>query len=124
IAQGGGGSLLFLSSVTGHQAAKTLGVYGMTKGALEVLAKQLVVELSAHKIRVNAVAPGATITERTMEDADYEEVWSKLTPLGRPAYPSDVAETALFLVSEKARHITGQTIIVDGGWTVTSPYPA
>ena len=58
-----GGRILFMSSVTGHQAHKNLAAYGMTKAALEMLAKTLVVELSEYKITVNALAPGATLTD-------------------------------------------------------------
>ena len=81
--QAGGGALLFMSSVTGHQAHKNLAAYGMTKAALEMLAKNLVIELSQYKITVNAIAPGATLTERTLEDKDYQRIWSGLTPMGR-----------------------------------------
>ena len=118
-----GGSILFTSSVTGHQAHKNLAAYGMSKAALEMLAKNLVIELSGHKINVNTIAPGATLTERTLQDPEYIKTWSRITPMGRPAYTKDIADTALFLVSEKARHITGQTLIVDGGWTAISPPP-
>ena len=121
--QSGGGSILFISSVTGHQAHKNLAAYGMSKAALEMLAKNLVIELSEYKINVNAIAPGATVTERTMQDPAYDKVWSRITPMGRPAMVQDIADTVLFLVSDKARHITGQTIIVDGGWSSVSPYP-
>ena len=123
IGQGRGGSLLFTSSVTGHQAHKNLAAYGMSKAALEMLAKHLVLELSPHGINVNTVAPGATLTERTAEDAGYAETWSSITPMGRAATPRDIAAAALFLVSEQARHITGQTLVVDGGWTTVSPSP-
>jgi len=121
--QPAGGSLLFTSSVTGHQAHKDLGVYGMTKAALEMLAKNLVIEVSKYKINVNTIAPGATLTERTLNDPDYEKTWSSLTPMGRPATVEDVANAALFLVSDEAKHITGQSLIVDGGWTCISPSP-
>ena len=121
--QPSGGSLLFTSSVTGHQAHKNLAAYGMSKAAIEMLAKNLVIELSPFGINVNALAPGATLTERTREDAEYAATWSKLTPMGRPARVSDIAHTALFLVSEHAKHITGQCLIVDGGWTSISPNP-
>ena len=123
IKQQSGGSILFMSSVTGHQAHKNLAAYGMTKAALEMLAKSLVVELSPYQITVNTIAPGATLTERTMEDADYKNTWSRITPMGRPATVEDVANAALFLVSPKSGHITGQNIIVDGGWTSVSPSP-
>ena len=121
--QSSGGSLLFTSSVTGHQAHKDLAAYGMTKAALEMLAKNLVIEISKYKINVNAIAPGATLTERTLSDANYDKIWSELTPMGRPASVADVANVALFLVSDEAKHITGQTLIVDGGWTCISPSP-
>jgi NAD(P)-dependent dehydrogenase (short-subunit alcohol dehydrogenase family) len=121
--QVGGGSLLFTSSVTGHQAHKNLAAYGMSKAALEMLARNLVIELSRYRINVNTIAPGATMTERTMEDKDYATTWSQLTPMGKPATVADIANAALFLVSEKARHITGQSLVVDGGWTSISPNP-
>ena len=118
-----GGSILFMSSVTGHQAHKDLAAYGMTKAALEMLAKNLVIELSPFGITVNALAPGATLTERTMEDPAYRAVWSKLTPMGKPADTREVADAALFLVSPLSKHITGQTLVIDGGWTSVSPNP-
>ncbi len=121
--QGTGGRILFMSSVTGHQAHKNLAAYGMSKAALEMLAKNLVLELSPYKITVNAIAPGATSTERTKSDPEYEKTWSRITPIGKPASIQDIASTALFLVSEEAGHITGQTLIVDGGWTSVSPSP-
>jgi len=121
--QGSGGSLLFTSSVTGHQAHKNLAAYAMSKAALEMLAKNLVIELSEYKINVNTIAPGATLTERTTDDPQYAATWSELTPMGRPANVSDIANAALFLISEKAKHITGQSLIIDGGWTSISPSP-
>jgi NAD(P)-dependent dehydrogenase (short-subunit alcohol dehydrogenase family) len=121
--QTSGGKILFLSSVTGHQAHKDLAAYGMTKAALEMLAKNLVLELSKFKINVNTIAPGATLTERTIDDDTYEKAWSRLTPMGRPAQVEDVVGAALFLLSSAADHITGQTLIIDGGWTSISPGP-
>jgi glucose 1-dehydrogenase len=121
--QGMGGSILFMSSVTAHQAHKNLAAYAMSKAALEMLAKTLVIELSQYRITVNAVAPGATLNERTMHDPDYQNTWSKITPLGKPALTSDVANAVAFLVSPHATHITGQTLIIDGGWSSISPSP-
>ncbi len=123
ISQKSGGSILFMSSVTGHQAHKNLGAYGMTKAALEMLAKNMVIEVSQYGINVNAIAPGATLTERTLDDPTYADTWSRLTPIGRPASTMDIANAAIFLVSENARHITGQSLVVDGGWTSVSPSP-
>lgn len=121
--QGKGGKLLLMSSVTGVQAHKNLAAYGMTKAAIQMLAKNLVIELSAFKINVNALAPGATLTARTIAEKDYESIWSDLTPIGKPATVEDIANAACFLVSSKADHITGQTLVIDGGWTSISPSP-
>jgi NAD(P)-dependent dehydrogenase (short-subunit alcohol dehydrogenase family) len=121
--QASGGKILFLSSVTGHQAHKDLAAYGMTKAALEMLAKHLVLELSKYKININTIAPGATLTERTMDDETYAKAWSQLTPMGRPAHVQDIVGAAMFLLSSAADHITGQTLIIDGGWTSVSQGP-
>ncbi|GAA4459548.1 3-oxoacyl-ACP reductase FabG [Nibrella saemangeumensis] len=121
--QGSGGSILLMSSVVGHQAHPGLAAYSMTKAALEMLAKNLVLDLSPHGISINAVAPGATLTERTTDDPTYIPIWSRITPMGRPATVDDIANAALFLVSPQSRHITGQSLIVDGGWTAVSPPP-
>jgi NAD(P)-dependent dehydrogenase (short-subunit alcohol dehydrogenase family) len=121
--QSSGGTLLLMSSAAGMQAHRNLIAYGMSKAALSMLAKSLVAELSEFNINVNAIAPGATTTERTLEDKEYEDTWSRITPMGRPAHVEDIAHTVLFLVSDEARHITGQTLVVDGGWTSMSPSP-
>ncbi|MFC5626027.1 SDR family NAD(P)-dependent oxidoreductase [Algoriphagus winogradskyi] len=118
-----GGVLLFTSSVTAHQSHENLAAYAMSKAAIEMLAKNLVLELAPFKIRVNTIAPGATVTNRTKLDPDYENTWSEITPLGRPALAQDIASAAAFLVSDEANHITGQTLIIDGGWTSVSPSP-
>jgi 3-oxoacyl-[acyl-carrier protein] reductase len=117
------GTLLFMSSVTGHQAHKNLAAYGMTKAAIEMLAKNLVAELSPFGITVNAIAPGATLTERTLHDAEYKKIWDTITPMGRTAGIDDIVNAALFLVSPANRHITGQSLVIDGGWTSVSPSP-
>ena len=124
IKQKSGGKILLMSSVTGHQTHPNLTAYGMTKAALEMLAKSLAVELAPHQITVNAVAPGATITERTIEeDPDYKKIWENIIPLGKVASTADIAHAALFLLSEQSGHVTGQSIVVDGGWTSYSPTP-
>lgn len=121
--QGTPGSLLFMSSVTGHQAHKKLAAYSMSKAAIEMLARNLVTDISKFGVTVNTIAPGATLTERTLEDPTYESFWNETTPTGRAATVKDIADAALFLVSDAARHITGQTLVVDGGWTCISPSP-
>lgn len=121
--QGHGGRILFTSSVVGHQAHKHLAAYASTKAGLEMLAKNLVIDLSPHGITVNTVAPGATLTERTLQDVEYQATWSKITPNGRPAIVADIVNAMLFFVTPQAGHITGQALVVDGGWTSVSPPP-
>lgn len=121
--QKSGGAVVLMSSVTAHQAHRNLSAYGMSKAAIEMMAKNLVLDLSPHGIRINAVAPGATNTERTLQDKNYQTIWSGITPMGRPATTNDIAEAVCFLASDQSRHITGQTLVVDGGWTSVSPEP-
>lgn len=121
--QKNGGTILYTSSVTAHQSHENLAAYAMSKAAIEMLAKNLVLELAPLGIRINTIAPGATATSRTISDPNYEKTWSKITPLGKPASVEDIAGVAAFLVSDEAAHITGQTLIVDGGWTSISPSP-
>jgi 3-oxoacyl-[acyl-carrier protein] reductase len=122
--QGTPGRILFLSSVTGHAAIRQMAPYGMTKAALEALARNLSLEVAPLGITVNAVAPGATITPRTVSDEGYEEGWAEVTPDGRAATVADVAAAALFLLSDAAAHVTGQSLVVDGGWTAKGAVPA
>jgi 3-oxoacyl-[acyl-carrier protein] reductase len=112
-----GGSVLFMSSVVGHIGHPGLPVYSMTKAGLEMLVKQLVIDFSPLGITVNAIAPGATLTERTLDDPDYIPIWSRITPMGRPGTVEDIASAALFLLSPASRQITGQSLVVDGGWS-------
>ena len=96
----------------------------MTKAALQMMAKSLVLALAPYQITVNAIAPGATLTERTKEEEpDYAGTWGKLIPRGIVGKPNDVAEVCLFLLSDGAAHINGQTLVVDGGWTAIGRYP-
>ena len=123
-AGGSGGRIVLMSSVTGHRAVPYLSAYGMTKAALEMLARNLVLELSPHGITINCVAPGAVITPRNLnDDPDYEARWGNLIPVGKAIQTADIANAVLFLASPESAKITGQAIVVDGGWTSTSPIP-
>ena len=123
-AQGEGGRILLLSSVCGHLAIRSMAAYSMSKAGIEMLVKGLVPELSPHRITINAIAPGATITPRNLAmDPDYEKTWGARIPLGRIAAVEDIAAAALFLLSAEARHITGQSLLVDGGWTAVGDAP-
>ncbi len=124
IAGGTAGRILLTSSVTGIAAYQNLSAYGITKAAIQHMARTLAVELGAYGITVNAISPGATVTERTLlDDPNYEANWQAVTPTHRAGTVDDIAAAALFLASPEARQITGQNLTVDGGWTLTSPIP-
>ena len=124
IKQGGGGRIIITSSVTGNQAVHYLSAYAMTKGGLQMLTRNLVLELSPYGITINAVAPGPIVNERNLhDDPKYETKWAKVVPMGRAGYPKDVASAVLFFASDEAEWITGTVLLVDGGWTCYSPTP-
>ncbi|MGL4632689.1 MAG: SDR family NAD(P)-dependent oxidoreductase [Leadbetterella sp.] len=118
------GNVILMSSNIGYQAYPNLSAYAVTKAGIKMMARNLVAELSPLGIRINAIAPGATLTERTsVEENDYWGVWSKITPLNQIATPEDIAQTAMFLLSNDSKHITGQTMVVDGGWELAGARP-
>ncbi len=116
IAQGTGGSLVAISSVDGTVAAKYHAAYGAAKAGVISMAKSLAQEWGPYGIRVNTVAPGAVGTGN--EDQPENE-WGvgPVHPLAAPR-TRDVANAALFLSSNLAARITGQTLVVDGGATI------
>jgi glucose 1-dehydrogenase len=119
------GRILLMSSITGGQAFLNLGAYGVTKAGIRQMAKVLGLELGKYGITVNAISPGLIITERTVkDDPNAEANWAAVTPTGRTGQVEDIAAAALFLASPEARHINGQTLEVDGGWTTVSPLPS
>lgn len=124
IAQDVGGRIVFSSSVTGVQAVAGLSAYGITKAALRHMARTLGPELGRHGITVNALGIGATLNARNLaNDPDYAAHWASVMPTGRALQPTDLAAALLFLASPAAAMITGQTIVIDGGWTALSPTP-
>ena len=118
------GRIIVTTSVVGHRVIRGLSVYAMTKAGLEMLVRCLAVELGPLGIRVNALAPGATLTPRTrVEHPEYEKVWGEVNPLQRVAEPSDVARAALFLASPLSEYVNGHVLTVDGGWTSMGAVP-
>ena len=117
---GRGGSIIHMSSQMGHVGAARRTVYCMSKHAVEGLTKAMAVELAPAGIRVNSVAPTfieTPLTRPMLEDADFRESVNANIPLGRVGQPEDVVGAVLFLASDAARFITGDSLKVDGGWT-------
>ncbi|WP_168566440.1 SDR family NAD(P)-dependent oxidoreductase [Crateriforma spongiae] len=117
------GRIVLMSSVCGMQSHAHTSSYGMTKAAIRHLAISLADELGPHGITVNVVSPGATLNERTSEDQEYADGWASVCPSGRVGNVGDVAYATLFLADQRAGQITGENIVVDGGWSTTSPLP-
>lgn len=115
----GGGAIINLSSVHGIRACKGHSVYAGTKGAVIAHTRELAIELAPRGIRINAVAPGAVPVENHYKAAKENELagLGKLIPCGFEGSPLDIAKTIVFLASDDARYIIGQTIVVDGGTT-------
>jgi NAD(P)-dependent dehydrogenase (short-subunit alcohol dehydrogenase family) len=120
----GGGSVVNIGSGSNKWPFPNLVDYSTSKGGIDMFTKVAAVELGPYRIRVNCVAPGAVEIERTKEEAgDYAGTWAKLTPLGRIGTPLDVAKTVVFLASDDAEFVTGQTIWVDGGLFTRPVWP-
>jgi NAD(P)-dependent dehydrogenase (short-subunit alcohol dehydrogenase family) len=115
----GGGAIINLSSVHGIRAYKGHSVYAGTKGAIIAHTRELAVELAPLGIRINAIAPGAVPVENQFKAAGTDDMsgLGKLIPCGFHGKPLDIAKVAVFLASDDARYIAGQTIVVDGGTT-------
>lgn len=123
IESGTQGRIIIMSSVCGVQSHLNLSAYAMSKAALRQLAKSLAEELGPHGITVNVVGPGATLNQRTEEDPEYKKGWKSVAPNRRVGTTADVSHATLFLAEDMSRHINGEIIMVDGGWTITSPLP-
>jgi len=118
----GGGSIVNIGSGCNKAPFPRLVAYSASKGGVEMLTRVAALELGAHKIRVNCVAPGAILIERTSrEDPHYERTWAKAAPLGRVGLPEDVGAAVVFLAEDRSSFITGQTIWVDGA-AFTQPH--
>lgn len=116
IAAGQPGSIITLGSGCNKLAFPRLVDYTASKGGIEQFTKVAAVELGPHDIRVNCIAPGAIATERTAAEAgDYAATWARVTPLRRVGTAEDLAGPLLFLISDAAAFVTGQTLWVDGG---------
>ncbi len=120
MAGSGGGSIVNLASINGIAAAPNAGAYSTTKAGVVMLSEHMAMEWAGLGIRVNTVAPGlinAGMSDAIYADPEVRRLRESRVPLGRLGSAEDVAETVLFLGSDKASYITGQLLAVDGGIT-------
>jgi 2-deoxy-D-gluconate 3-dehydrogenase len=128
IEQGTGGAIVNIASIDGiHPSFPGLSTYGSSKAAVIQLTKNMAVELSPHRIRVCSIAPGAIETEGAqrlaqsgeMDEAERQAIADAMVakmPIGRMGNPDDIAKVAVFLASSAADYMTGENVLVDGGY--------
>lgn len=117
VARSRGGAVINLASAAAFRSSPRGVHYVSSKAGIVGLTRAAALELARYKVRVNAIAPGTTDTAQPRYGMSEEELQAagRQVPLGRIADPEDIADLAVFLASEEARHITGQTIHVNGG---------
>lgn len=118
----GSGSIISMASTTALVGVPGRGPYTAAKGAISAWTRSLAVETAEAGIRVNAVAPGSTLTKLVQQGLDdgsiiRESMMSEI-PMRRFGKVEEIAGVVRFLASDEAAYITGQTIVVDGGWTI------
>ena len=115
-----GGSIVNISSVASSAAPPTGSVYSATKAAVDAVTKSLAKELGPRNIRVNAINPGMVETEGVhsagIAESDFRKQTEAATPLGRIGQPQDIAAAAVFLASADSAWITGETLVIAGGY--------
>lgn len=124
IVQGSGGSLVTLSSIVSLSAMPFGAPYAAAKAGLLTLTRTAALELAPHQIRANAVVAGTIRTERNLPTSAVpgDPVDRAAIPLGRRGEPDDIAGAALYLLSDLASYVTGQTVVVDGGLSTRPSY--
>lgn len=125
MAAGGGGSIIFISTVNATITNPLFGVYSMSKAGLNALTRSVAMDYGRDGIRCNAIAPGQIVGEREaarmLNDPLEEQMSRDCYPLGRYGRPEEIAGCALFLASDDASFVTGIVLTADGGLTIQSP---
>jgi NAD(P)-dependent dehydrogenase (short-subunit alcohol dehydrogenase family) len=121
----GGGTMVFIASVSGLTAAPMHAAYGAAKAALMAWVQSLAIELGPHGVRANAISPGTILSPRmdAVFTDDQRAANAGNAPLGRMGETADIAAAALFLSSDLAKYVSGRTLVVDGGVDAKFPYP-
>ncbi len=120
----GGGSIINIGSGCNKVPFPRLVSYSASKGGIEMLTKVAAIELGRYGIRVNCIAPGAILIDRTLrEEPRYASIWGKQAPLGRAGIPADVGNSVVFLASDAASYVSGQTLWVDGAAFTQASWP-
>ncbi|HTS70594.1 MAG TPA: SDR family NAD(P)-dependent oxidoreductase [Terriglobia bacterium] len=125
IRQGQGGRIVNISSIHAELSEPSAGAYTAAKGGMEAFSRTLATELAPHKITVNCIRPGATYTELTvpMYTEPVKRALFTRIPLREIAEASWIADGVVFLASDRARYITGQTLAIDGGYLMDGSLP-
>ncbi len=122
MAERGDGAVIIISSVGGQKGSEALGAYGISKAADMQIARNLAVEWGPKNVRVNCIAPGLIRTDFARALWENPEIYKRTVknyPMRRIGEPEEVAGAAVFLASAAGNFVTGQTIVIDGGGTIT-----
>ena len=124
IAQGRGGSIITVGSVNSIVAERQVLPYATSKGGIALLTKAMAVDLAAHGIRANMIAPGPVDVPRNaamFQSPAFRRGFATTMPMGHPAEPADIANAAVYLAEPASKMVTGTTLLVDGGLLAQVP---
>jgi NAD(P)-dependent dehydrogenase (short-subunit alcohol dehydrogenase family) len=117
-----GGKIINIGCIRSRVFRPNMADYAASKGGIAALTSAMALDLASHNIQVNSVAPGFTLTgmtERSFGRDDVRKQSENLIPNGRIAEPADIANVVLFLLSDLSAYVTGETIVVDGGYSIS-----